>query len=214
MCAGVVWSGTSPVSMSHPSLRASTPIACHRHIPCTGLYHPIGAPPAGLCVARSSPADCPPVLLSAKATCALSSPLHLTVASARTWRRHCSLHGSYLAELRPPGESRRKHAEMPNLVSPNNTPHAREEPHGTPHTPGFKPNAALTAPETQRLFTGCTVVECGPHLSHSRVHCVEGFANGVTSTCRWREVCAASWLASPKPSHVTLLSMFPPKVTK
>jgi hypothetical protein len=24
--------GTSPVSMSHPSLRASTPIACHRHI--------------------------------------------------------------------------------------------------------------------------------------------------------------------------------------
>jgi hypothetical protein len=32
-----------------PPLRASTPIACHRHVPCTHL-----APPAWLCVARST----------------------------------------------------------------------------------------------------------------------------------------------------------------
>jgi hypothetical protein len=50
VCAGVVWSGTSSVSMSHPSLRASTPIACNRHIPCNTR----SAPPIGLYVARSS----------------------------------------------------------------------------------------------------------------------------------------------------------------
>jgi hypothetical protein len=33
---------------------------------------------------------------------------------------------------------------MPNLVSPNDTPHIREEPHGTPHA-DFQANAALTA---------------------------------------------------------------------
>jgi hypothetical protein len=50
VCAGIVWSGTSSVStcMSHPSLRASTPIARNRHI-----YIP-SAPPIGLYVACSS----------------------------------------------------------------------------------------------------------------------------------------------------------------
>jgi hypothetical protein len=92
--------------------RDAPPVACHRHIPCTTR----SPPPIGLCVARSSSIGF--AILSERSTeirhfltgCylrpkgpALSSPAHLTVASARTWRWHCSLHGSYLAKLRPPG---------------------------------------------------------------------------------------------------------------
>jgi hypothetical protein len=48
------WGGMSPASMSHLSLRASTSIACNRHIPCTTQ----SALPIGLCVARSSAIGC------------------------------------------------------------------------------------------------------------------------------------------------------------
>jgi hypothetical protein len=43
-----VGTGRPPVSMSHPSLRASTPIACNRHMTCSTD----SAPPMGLCGAR------------------------------------------------------------------------------------------------------------------------------------------------------------------
>jgi hypothetical protein len=39
--------GTPHVSMTHPSLRASTPIACNLRIPCPTQ----SAPPIGLCAA-------------------------------------------------------------------------------------------------------------------------------------------------------------------
>jgi hypothetical protein len=56
------WGGMSPASMSHPSLRASTSIACNRHIPCTTQ----SALPIGLCVARSSAIGC--AVLSERST--------------------------------------------------------------------------------------------------------------------------------------------------
>ena len=40
--------------LQHPSPRASTPTACHRHIPCPTR----SAPPIGLCVAHSSAVAC------------------------------------------------------------------------------------------------------------------------------------------------------------
>ena len=43
---------STPGCAPAPPLRASTPIACHRHVPCTTQ----SAPPAWLCVARSSSA--------------------------------------------------------------------------------------------------------------------------------------------------------------
>jgi hypothetical protein len=57
-----------------------------------------------------------------------------------------------------------------------------------PHTPIFKPNAALTAPEIQRLSGfGCAgpyrYLTCTSQSPGRRMHCIEGFANGV----RWRE---------------------------
>jgi hypothetical protein len=48
------WDGASFVSMSHPSLRTSAPIACNRHVPCpTQSASPIQVL-VGRWVARSS----------------------------------------------------------------------------------------------------------------------------------------------------------------
>ena len=56
--------------MAHPSLRASTPIACNRHM--TGPTR--SAPPIGLCVARSSPVAC--AVLSERSTLSPGKRLH------------------------------------------------------------------------------------------------------------------------------------------
>jgi hypothetical protein len=66
-----VFNSTSPsIFMSHPSLRASIPIACHLHIPCTTR----SAAPTGLCVARSSPIAC--AVISERSTLSPGKRLH------------------------------------------------------------------------------------------------------------------------------------------
>jgi hypothetical protein len=61
--------------------------------------------------------------------------------------------GSYLAKLRP-GECLEWNAEMPNLVSPNNTPYAPRGASWPPRTPVFRLLAALAAPEIQKTVLG------------------------------------------------------------
>jgi hypothetical protein len=99
---------------------------------------------------------------------------------------------------------------MPTLVSPATHPPPRPRRASLPaHTPIVRPNAALTAPEIQRLFQGALQVPLTPacNLSHSRrMHFIEEFAEGVRRPARGREVGAASGFASPKPSHVAPLS--------
>ena len=78
MIPALSWGGTSPVSMSHPSLRASTPIACNCHIPCPNQ----SAPPTGLWEAHSSAIEC-------------------AVLSERSDKFSISLTGCYLRPMQP-----------------------------------------------------------------------------------------------------------------